>query len=86
MTTSHPPRLELVWPNRDRFLFVPKDELGKSVWVAPDHSAAVGVRVTEFMGIVGEVDDTDPTGGSCTSIGADCRSVPILCVSCPPTS
>ena len=26
-------RLELMWPGKDKFLLVPKDENGKPVWV-----------------------------------------------------
>lgn len=33
-------RLELTWPNKDRFLLVPKDDVGKPVWVERDHPAA----------------------------------------------
>ena len=43
-------RLELTWPNKDRFLLVPKDENGKPVWVERDHPAASEVRVTDFTG------------------------------------
>lgn len=53
-------RLELVWPNKDRFLLVPKDEGGKPVWVDRDHPAAAEVRVTDFTASVGEVDDAEP--------------------------
>jgi len=40
-------RLELVWPGKDKFLLVPKDESGKPVWVERDHPAASEVRLTE---------------------------------------
>lgn len=53
-------RLELVWPNKDRFLLVPKDEQGKPLWVDRDHPAAAEVRVTDFTACVGEVDRSDP--------------------------
>lgn len=53
-------RLELVWPNKDRFLLVPKDDQGKPVWVDRDHPAAAEVRVSDFTASVGEVDDTEP--------------------------
>jgi adenine-specific DNA-methyltransferase len=52
-------RLELVWPNKDKFLLVPKDEVGKPVWVDRDHPAASEVRVTDFAATVGEVGE-DP--------------------------
>ena len=38
-------RLELVWPGKDKFLLVPRDESGKPVWVEPDHPAAREVRL-----------------------------------------
>ena len=54
MTTA---RLELVWPGKDRFLLVPKDETGKPVWVERDHPAASEVRLADFVGSVGEVSE-----------------------------
>lgn len=53
-------RLELVWPGKDKFLLVPKDDHGKPVWVDPSHPAAHEVRLSDFTGAFGEVDDTDP--------------------------
>ena len=53
------PRLELVWPGKDKFLLVPKDDSGKPVWVERDHPAASEVRLTDITGSVGEVPD-DP--------------------------
>ncbi|HET7386778.1 MAG TPA: site-specific DNA-methyltransferase [Nocardioidaceae bacterium] len=53
-------RLELVWPNKERFLLVPKDEEGRPVWVDRDHPAAAEVRVSDFSASVGEVNDDDP--------------------------
>ncbi len=54
------PRLELVWPGKDKFLLVPKDESGKPVWVEPDHPAAREVRLTDFTVAHGEVNEDDP--------------------------
>jgi adenine-specific DNA-methyltransferase len=54
------PRLELVWPGKDKFLLVPKDEEGKPVWVDTDHPAAREVRLTDFTYEHGEVNDEDP--------------------------
>ncbi len=54
------PRLELVWPNKDRFLLVPKDDDGRPVWVDREHPAAAEVRVCDFTASVGEVNDADP--------------------------
>jgi len=53
-------RLELVWPGKDKFLLVPKDDDGKPVWVETDHPAAREVRLTDFVASHGEVDDDDP--------------------------
>lgn len=53
-------RLELTWPNKDKFLLVPRDESGKPVWVTPDHPAAREVRLSDFAASHGDVDDTDP--------------------------
>lgn len=53
-------RLELVWPNKDRFLLVPKDEAGKPVWVDRHHPAASEVRVSDFSGSIGECVGPDP--------------------------
>ncbi|MCM3487537.1 site-specific DNA-methyltransferase [Kocuria rosea] len=54
------PRLELTWPGKDQFLLVPRDEAGKPVWVDRDHPAASEVRLTDFTGAVGNVDDSSP--------------------------
>lgn len=53
-------RLELVWPGKDQFLLIPKDDDGKPVWVDRDHPAAHEVRLTDFTGAVGVVDEIDP--------------------------
>lgn len=53
-------RLELTWPNKDKFLLVPKDDNGKPVWVATDHPAASEVRLTDFTGSYGQVNDDNP--------------------------
>lgn len=55
-------RLELIWPNKDKFLLVPRDESGKPVWVEPDHPAAREVRLTDFTTEHGEVSEADPHG------------------------
>lgn len=53
-------RLELTWPNKDKFLLVPKDDNGKPVWVERDHPAASEVRLTDFTGSHGDVSDETP--------------------------
>ena len=52
-------RLELTWPNKDRFLLVPKDADGKPIWVGRDHPAAHEVRLANFTDNVGRV-SSDP--------------------------
>lgn len=52
-------RLELVWPGKDKFLLVPRDEKGRPVWVDRDHPAASEVRLADITGSVGEV-GSDP--------------------------
>jgi adenine-specific DNA-methyltransferase len=56
-------RLELVWPNKNKFLLVPKDETGKPVWVERDHPAASEIRLADLTESVGEVPD-DPCAGN----------------------
>lgn len=62
------PRLELTWPNKDRFLLVPKDDTGKPVWVDRDHPAAHEVRLTQQTAAVGEVSD-DPYADNTVFVG-----------------
>jgi len=52
-------RLELVWPNKDKFLLVPRDADGKPVWVDTTHPAAAEVRLSTITDSVGDVGD-DP--------------------------
>ena len=63
------PRLELVWPNKDKFLLVPKDEGGKPVWVALDHPAAHEIRLTDFTTSVGDVSSQDPYSDNLLFLG-----------------
>ena len=60
----NPARLELVWPGKDKFLLVPKDDTGKPVWVERDHPAASEVRLFETTGAVGQVAGDGDEGGS----------------------
>jgi adenine-specific DNA-methyltransferase len=71
-------RLELVWPNKDRFLLVPKDESGKPLWVDRDHPAAAEVRVSDFTASVGEVDDRDPFADNLLFTGDSLDALRIL--------
>ncbi|MDE9366898.1 site-specific DNA-methyltransferase, partial [Luteipulveratus sp. YIM 133132] len=54
------PRLELVWPGKDKFLLVPKDADGRPVWVERDHPAASEVRLADLTDSVGDVNDEQP--------------------------
>lgn len=62
MPSSRAPRLELVWPNKDKFLLTPTGEEGKPVWVDPRHPAASEVRISDFTGSYGTVNPDDPYG------------------------
>ena len=72
-------RLELTWPNKDKFLLAPEGVDGKPVWVERDHPAAHEVRLTEFTDTVGEVDDTDPYAGNLLFTGDSLDVLRILC-------
>ncbi len=75
MTTA---RLELVWPGKDKFLLVPKDETGKPIWVKRDHPAASEVRLADFVGLVGEVPE-DPYAANLLFTGDSLDVLRILC-------
>lgn len=53
-------RLELTWPNKDKFLLSPSDESGKPVWVERTHPAAQEVRLSNFTGKYGDVNESNP--------------------------
>ena len=53
-------RLELTWPGKGEHLLTPADESGSPVWVGPDHPSATEVRLAEFTGATGEVNDGSP--------------------------
>lgn len=53
-------RLELTWPGKDKFLLTPRDADGKPQWVERTHPAAHEVRLADFTGQFGEVNDADP--------------------------
>lgn len=72
-----PVRLELTWPNKDRFLLVPKDDQGKPVWVSNDHPAAHEVRVATLGPTVGDVDD--PHSGNLLFTGDSFDALRVLC-------
>ena len=71
-------RLELLWPGKDKFLLVPKDEAGKPVWVERDHPAASEVRLSDFTGTIGEVPD-DPYAANLLFTGDSLDVLRILC-------
>lgn len=50
-------RLELVWPNKEKFLLSPRDANGKPVWVERTHPAASEVRPANFTEAMGDVGD-----------------------------
>ena len=71
-------RLELVWPGKDKFLLVPKDETGKPVWVERDHPAASEVRLADLTGVVGDVPE-DPYAANLLFTGDSLDVLRILC-------
>jgi adenine-specific DNA-methyltransferase len=71
-------RLELVWPNKDKFLLSPEDENGKPVWVERSHPAAREVRLTEFTDAVGEVNDEHPESDNLLFVGDSIDALRIL--------
>lgn len=73
------PRLELMWPHKDEFLLVPRDDDGKPVWVAPDHPAAREVRLSRFTGNVGTVDETDPHLDNTVFVGDSVDAMRVMC-------
>jgi adenine-specific DNA-methyltransferase len=73
------PRLELVWPGKDQFLLTPSGDDGKPVWVDRDHPAAHEVRLTEFTGAHGQVNDTDPYADNLVFTGDSLDVLRVLC-------
>lgn len=72
-------RLELTWPNKDKFLLVPKDDNGKPVWVERDHPAAHEVRITDFTDRIGQVKEADPYSDNLMFVGDSLDVLRILC-------
>ena len=71
-------RLELTWPNKDRFLLSPRDADGKPVWVERTHPGAVEVRGHEFTGEYGEV-GADPYADNLLITGDSYDALRMLC-------
>ena len=72
-------RLELTWPNKAKFLLAPEGVDGRPVWVERDHPAAHEVRLSEFTGAVGEVDEGDPYAANLLFTGDSLDVLRILC-------
>ncbi|GAA4482367.1 hypothetical protein GCM10023094_32170 [Rhodococcus olei] len=72
-------RLELVWPGKDQFLLIPKDDDGKPVWVDRNHPAASEVRLADFVDTVGEVADDHPQADNLLFTGDSLDVLRILC-------
>lgn len=72
-----PVRLELTWPNKERFLLVPRDETGKPIWVDRDHPAAHEVRVADLGDSIGEV-PADPRAGNLLMTGDSLDALRVL--------
>lgn len=73
------PRLELVWPGKDQFLLTPTGSEGKPVWVDPGHPAAHEVRLTEFTGAHGQVNEGDPHADNLVFTGDSLDVLRVLC-------
>lgn len=71
-------RLELTWPNKDKFLLSPKDESGKPVWVERTHPAALEVRLPEPVESHG-VNAENPISENTLFIGDSLDALKILC-------
>jgi adenine-specific DNA-methyltransferase len=71
-------RLELTWPNKDKFLLSPKDESGKPVWVERSHPAALEVRLAEFTGSYGRVGE-NPYADNLIFQGDSLDALRIMC-------
>ena len=76
---AHRPRLELVWPGKDQFLLTPSGPEGRPVWVEPDHPAAHEVRLTEFTGAHGQVNQADPHADNLLFTGDSLDVLRVLC-------
>ncbi|WP_306513084.1 site-specific DNA-methyltransferase [Janibacter hoylei] len=72
-----PVRLELTWPNKDKFLLAPKDDEGKPVWVSPSHPAAHEIRIATLGESVGEV--PDPYAGNLLFMGDSFDALRVMC-------
>ncbi|MEV4455338.1 site-specific DNA-methyltransferase [Microbispora sp. NPDC049633] len=72
-------RLELTWPQKDRFLLIPRDDSGKPVWVDRDHPSASEVRLADFTGSYGQVNDTNPYADNLLFTGDSLDVLRILC-------
>lgn len=71
-------RLELVWPNKDKFLVSPSGENGKPVWVDRSHPAAREVRLTEFSEAFGAVDEHCPERDNLLFVGDSLDALRVL--------
>ena len=71
-------RLELVWPNKEKFLLSPQDEEGKPVWVDRSHPAAREVRLSEFTDAVGAVNNSKPEHDNLVFVGDSLDALKIL--------
>jgi len=73
------PKLELIWPHKDEFLLVPKDDGGKPVWAPRDHPAANEVRLTRFVGVEGEINEMDPHLDNTVFVGDSIDAMRVMC-------
>ncbi len=71
-------RLELVWPNKDKFLLSPTGNEGKPVWVGRDHPAAREVRLTEYSDSCGDVNEKTPASDNLLFLGDSLDALRVL--------
>lgn len=71
-------RLELVWPNKDKFLLSPSGENGKPIWVERNHPAAREVRLAEFTDAVGTISDQAPESDNLLFVGDSLDALRIM--------
>ncbi|GAB1693441.1 site-specific DNA-methyltransferase [Krasilnikovia sp. M28-CT-15] len=77
-TEGHAQRLELGWPNKEKFLLVPKDDTGKPVWVDRNHPASSEVRLTDFIDSYGETNEQNPYADNLLFVGDSLDALRVL--------
>lgn len=71
-------RLELTWPNKDKFLLMPRDAGGQPVWVETTHPASSEVRLSTFTDAIGDLPDGDAHADNLVFTGDSLDALRIL--------